>query len=87
MHLIWFLIVGLIVGAIARFIVPGHEPGGWIASLLVGVAGAYLGGFVGSALGLYPDYQATGGWIASLLGAIAVAFVYHAVSARRARQR
>jgi uncharacterized membrane protein YeaQ/YmgE (transglycosylase-associated protein family) len=85
MHLILFLIFGLVIGALARLIVPGHEPGGWPASLLVGVLGSYLGGFAGRALGLYPSYQATGSWISSLLGAIVVAFIYHAVSARRAR--
>jgi uncharacterized membrane protein YeaQ/YmgE (transglycosylase-associated protein family) len=86
MHLILFLIFGLIVGAIARLIVPGHEPGGWLVSMAIGVIGAYLGGFVGRALGLYPSYQSTGGWISSLIGAIVVAAIYHAVVARRARQ-
>jgi len=85
MHLILFLIFGLVIGAIARLIVPGHEPGGWVASLLIGVVGAYLGGFVGRALGLYPSYQSTGGWVSSLIGAIVVAFLYHAGVAWRAR--
>lgn len=86
MHLILFLIFGLVIGAVARAIVPGHEPGGWIASLGVGVIGAYLGGFVGRALGMYSDEQRVGGWIASLLGAIAVAFIYHAAVAWHARR-
>jgi uncharacterized membrane protein YeaQ/YmgE (transglycosylase-associated protein family) len=85
MHLILFLIFGLIIGAIARLIVPGHEPGGWLLSLGIGVIGAYLGGFVGRALGMYPSYQSTGGWISSLIGAIVVAAIYHAAVARRAR--
>jgi uncharacterized membrane protein YeaQ/YmgE (transglycosylase-associated protein family) len=85
MHLILFLIFGLIIGAIARLIVPGHEPGGWLVSLCIGVVGAFLGGFVGRALGIYPSYQSTGGWIASLIGAIVVAAIYHAVIARKAR--
>jgi len=84
MHIILFLIFGLIIGALARLIVPGREPGGWIVSMIIGVIGAYLGGFVGRILGLYPSYQSTGGMIASLLGAIVVAFIYHAVIARRA---
>jgi len=87
MHIILFLVFGLVIGAIARLIVPGHEPGGWLASMLVGVVGSYLGGLVGRLLGLYPSYQSTGGLIASLLGAIVVAFVYHAVVERRARAR
>ena len=87
MHLILFLVFGLIVGAVARLIVPGHEPGGWLASLGVGVIGAYLGGFLGRLIGLYPSEQSTGGWIMSLVGAIVVAFIYHAVVARRAQTR
>lgn len=84
MHLILFLLFGLIIGAIARFIVPGREPGGWLASMAVGVVGAYLGGFIGRAVGAYPSEQSTGGIIASLIGAIVVAFIYHAVMMRRA---
>lgn len=85
MHLILFLIFGLIIGAVARLIVPGHEPGGWITSMIIGVIGAYLGGFVGRALNLYPNYQSTGGWVSSLIGAVVVAFIYHAVVVWRAR--
>jgi uncharacterized membrane protein YeaQ/YmgE (transglycosylase-associated protein family) len=84
MHIILFLIFGLVIGALARLIVPGHEPGGWVVSLVIGVVGAYLGGFAGRALGFYPSYQSTGGWISSLLGAIIVTVIYHAFVARRA---
>jgi uncharacterized membrane protein YeaQ/YmgE (transglycosylase-associated protein family) len=87
MHLILFLIFGLVIGAIARLIVPGHEPGGWFVSMAIGVLGAFLGGFVGRAFGLYPSYQSTGGWVASLIGAIVVAGFYHAVIAWQARTR
>jgi len=85
MNLILFLIFGLVIGAVARLIVPGHEPGGWVISLLIGVIGAYLGGFIGRAVGLYPSYQSTGGWVSSLIGAIIVTVIYHAAVARRAR--
>jgi uncharacterized membrane protein YeaQ/YmgE (transglycosylase-associated protein family) len=83
MHFILFLIFGLVIGAIARLIVPGHEPGGWITSMLIGVIGAYLGGFLGRVVGLYPSYQSRGGWIASLVGAVIVTFIYQAATARR----
>jgi uncharacterized membrane protein YeaQ/YmgE (transglycosylase-associated protein family) len=86
MSFIMFLIFGLIIGALARLIVPGREPGGWIVSLVIGVVGAYLGGFIGRAVGAYPSYQSTGGWVASLIGAIVVAFIYHAAVAYRARR-
>ncbi len=85
MHLILFLVFGLIIGAVARLIVPGHAPGGWGTSLVIGVFGAYLGGFLGRALGLYPNYQTTGGWVSSLVGAIVVTFVYQGAVAWRAR--
>jgi uncharacterized membrane protein YeaQ/YmgE (transglycosylase-associated protein family) len=51
----------------------------------IGVIGAYLGGFIGRAVGLYPNYQTTGGWVASLIGAIIVTFIYHAAVGWRAR--
>jgi uncharacterized membrane protein YeaQ/YmgE (transglycosylase-associated protein family) len=83
MHFILFLIFGLVIGALARLIVPGKEAGGWGVSLLIGVAGAYLGGFVGRVLGLYSSYQTRGGWLMSLLGAIVLALIYHAIAAKR----
>src|SRR5579859_5633934 len=83
MNLILFLIFGLVVGALARLIVPGREPGGWLASLLLGVAGAFLGGLIGRALGFYSDDVTTGGFVMSLIGAIILVAVYHAVTRRR----
>jgi uncharacterized membrane protein YeaQ/YmgE (transglycosylase-associated protein family) len=87
MSWILFLVFGLVVGAIARFIVPGKEPGGWITSMIIGVIGAYLGGFLGRVIGLYPSEQSTGGWISSIVGAIIVTFIYHAIVARRGAVR
>jgi uncharacterized membrane protein YeaQ/YmgE (transglycosylase-associated protein family) len=84
MHVALFLIFGLIVGALARLIVPGREPGGWLVSLLLGVGGALLGGFVGRAIGLYRDGQGAG-FIMSLLGAVVLVAIYHAVAVRRRR--
>jgi uncharacterized membrane protein YeaQ/YmgE (transglycosylase-associated protein family) len=86
MSFIMFLVFGLIIGALARLIVPGHEPGGWVVSLVIGVIGAFLGGFIGRAVGAYPSYQSTGGWVASLIGAIVVTFIYHAAVGYRARR-
>ena len=83
MQLIVFLIFGLIVGAIARFIVPGREPGGWTVSMLLGVAGAFVGGLLGRAFGMYGDDVRTGGFVMSLIGAIIVVGIYHAVTRRR----
>ena len=83
MNLILFLIFGLVVGALARVIVPGKEPGGWLASLLLGVAGAFLGGLIGRALGMYSSDVTTGGFVMSLLGAIILVGIYHAATRRR----
>ena len=83
MSLILFLIFGLVVGALARLIVPGREPGGWLVSMVLGVAGAFLGGLIGRALGMYGDDVSTGGFLMSLFGAILLVAVYHAIAGRR----
>jgi uncharacterized membrane protein YeaQ/YmgE (transglycosylase-associated protein family) len=83
MQFILFLIFGLIVGALARLIVPGREPGGWVVSMLLGIVGAFLGGFLGRAMGMYGEDVRTGGFIMSLIGAVVVVGLYHAVTRRR----
>jgi uncharacterized membrane protein YeaQ/YmgE (transglycosylase-associated protein family) len=87
MHVIWFLLCGLIVGALARFLVPGREPGGWIVSLVLGVGGSFLGGLIGRALGLYQPGRTGGGFVLSLIGAIILVAIYHGIMARRATPR
>jgi uncharacterized membrane protein YeaQ/YmgE (transglycosylase-associated protein family) len=82
MHVIAFLIFGLIVGAIARLLVPGKEPGGWIVSMLLGIGGALIGGFIGRAVGLYGQNQGAG-FVMSLIGAVILVAIYHAVTVGR----
>jgi uncharacterized membrane protein YeaQ/YmgE (transglycosylase-associated protein family) len=82
MHILVMLVTGLIVGALARFIVPGREPGGWVVSMILGVGGSFLGGLVGRAVGLYRTGEGPG-IIVSLLGAIVLVAIYHSVSRRR----
>jgi uncharacterized membrane protein YeaQ/YmgE (transglycosylase-associated protein family) len=83
MHLLIFLAFGLIVGAVARLLVPGREPGGWIISMLLGVAGSFLGGFLGRAMGLYQEGEPAG-FFMSLVGAVIVVAAYAALARRRA---
>ena len=76
MHIIWSLIVGLIVGALAKLIMPGRDPGGLIITMLLGVAGAVVAGFLGRALGIYHTGDSGPGLIASVLGAIILLGLY-----------
>ena len=73
-HLLWTVIVGLIVGAIARFILPGDQKMGWILTGLVGIGGSLGAGYVGQALGMYAVGE-TAGWIASVVGALVLLYV------------
>jgi uncharacterized membrane protein YeaQ/YmgE (transglycosylase-associated protein family) len=82
MYIIAFLVFGLIVGIIARLIVPGRDPGGWIMSIVIGIAGSFVGGFIGRVAGIYQHGQAAG-WLMSILGAVLLLLAYHAVIGRR----
>jgi len=73
--MIGWIVFGLIVGVIAKLLMPGRDPGGFIVTILLGIAGALLGGFLGRALGWYgPDQSA--GFLMSLLGAILLLVIY-----------
>ena len=74
MHIIGTLFVGLIVGAIARLLMPGDQKLGWTLTSLVGVAGSFIAGYAGKALGFYAEGQPAG-WIASVVGALVLLFV------------
>ena len=84
MHILWFLMFGLVVGTLARFIVPGREPGGWVISMLIGIGGAIVGGYFGRVVGLYREGQPAG-FIMSLVAAISMVVVYKALIGRRDR--
>lgn len=85
MGLLWALIVGLIVGALAKLIMPGRDPGGIIVTMLLGVAGSFLALLIGRAMGMY-DMQDDGpGILASTLGAVLLLAGYRAISRRRRR--
>ena len=84
MGILAWILFGLVVGIIAKLLMPGRDPGGFIVTILLGIAGAVLGGFIGRAMGLYGPNQ-TAGWIVSILGAMLLLFLYRmAVRSRRA---
>jgi len=82
MSLISTLLVGLVVGALAKLLMPGKQGGGIIVTLLIGVGGSLFATYVGQALGWYHAGQGAG-WIASILGAIVVLWVYERFVAQR----
>ena len=83
MGILAWIIVGLIVGVIAKLVMPGHDPGGMIVTILIGIGGALLGGVIGRALGFYAVGEPAG-WLMSIVGAIVLLALYRAVSGRRA---
>jgi uncharacterized membrane protein YeaQ/YmgE (transglycosylase-associated protein family) len=82
LHLLGQALFGLVVGALAKLIMPGQDPGGWIVTMLLGLVGSLVGTFVGRALWGGADYSA--GWITSILGTIILLGIYRAVKGRQA---
>jgi len=83
MHLLWMLIVGLIVGALAKLVMPGHDPGGIIVTMLLGVAGSVVAGLIGRAIGWYSEGQPAG-FITSIIGAVVLLAIYRLIIGRSA---
>lgn len=82
MEVLQWILFGLVIGALAKLVMPGRDPGGIIVTILIGIAGALLGGFLGRSLGLIgPGEQA--GWIAAFVGAILLLLIYRMVVGRR----
>ena len=75
MHYVWVAIIGLVVGALAKLIMPGKDPGGIIVTMLIGIAGSFIATFIGRAVGWYETGQ-TAGFIMSLIGAIVLLVIY-----------
>jgi len=85
MGFLGFLLLGLIAGAIAKAILPGKGPGGWLAALVIGVIGALLGGYIGSLLGLgdVNEFFSIGTWLLAIGGSLLVLVIYGAITGRR----
>jgi uncharacterized membrane protein YeaQ/YmgE (transglycosylase-associated protein family) len=75
MNILWTIIVGLVVGALAKLIMPGRDPGGIIVTILLGIAGAFIASFIGRQLGWYGPGQSAG-IVASIIGAIVLLLIY-----------
>jgi uncharacterized membrane protein YeaQ/YmgE (transglycosylase-associated protein family) len=81
-HILWMLIVGLIVGALAKLVMPGRDPGGIFITMMLGVAGAAIAGVLGRLLGFYSPGQGAG-FLMSILGAILLLAIYRLVVGHR----
>lgn len=82
MGVIVWILFGLVVGVIAKLLMPGRDPGGFIITILIGIAGALLGGFIGRAVGWYGPNDSAG-WIVSILGAVILLFLYRLIARPR----
>jgi uncharacterized membrane protein YeaQ/YmgE (transglycosylase-associated protein family) len=78
-----WIVFGLIVGAVAKFVMPGKDPGGLIVTILLGIAGALIGGFAGQALGIYQQGQ-TAGFVMAVIGAVVLLALYRMVFGKKA---
>ncbi len=83
MGVISWLIFGLVIGAIAKLLMPGRDPGGFIVTIILGIVGSFLGGFIGRAIGMYGPQQRSAGWIMSIVGAIVILAIYRLIVGRR----
>jgi uncharacterized membrane protein YeaQ/YmgE (transglycosylase-associated protein family) len=82
LHLLWTALIGLIVGAIAKLIMPGKDPGGIWITMLIGIAGSFIGTWIGRMVGHYGENDSAG-FLMSLVGALILLGIYHLI--RRAR--
>jgi uncharacterized membrane protein YeaQ/YmgE (transglycosylase-associated protein family) len=77
-----WIVIGLVAGVLGKLIMPGKDPGGFIVTILLGIAGALFAGFLGQAVGLYAQGEAAG-WIGATVGAIILLAIYRLVMRRR----
>ena len=80
--ILWTLIIGLVIGAIAKLLMPGKDPGGCIITMLIGIAGAFVAGYLGRAMGWYQPGQPAG-FIASVIGAMLLLLIYRLIAGKR----
>jgi uncharacterized membrane protein YeaQ/YmgE (transglycosylase-associated protein family) len=83
MHIIGWIVFGLVVGIVAKFLMPGRDPGGFIITALIGIVGAVVGGFVGRLIGLYKEGDPVG-FVMAVIGSIILLVVYRFTIGRTA---
>ncbi len=81
MNLLWTIVVGFVIGAIAKLLMPGRDPGGFILTILLGIAGAFMATYIGQHLGWYREGQPAG-FIGAVLGAILILIIYRLIKRR-----
>ncbi len=81
LSLLWTAIIGLVVGAIAKLLMPGKDPGGIFITMLIGIAGSFLASWIGRAVGWYKEGQSAG-FIMSVIGAIVLLLIYRLIKGR-----
>jgi uncharacterized membrane protein YeaQ/YmgE (transglycosylase-associated protein family) len=81
MHILIWILFGLVVGVVAKFLMPGRDPGGFVITIVLGVVGAFVGGFMGRMLGWYRDGDPVG-FVMAVLGAIVVLAIYRVTVGR-----
>ena len=84
MSIVAMLVIGLLVGIVAKLLMPGNDPGGIIMTILIGIAGSFIAGYIGRAAGWYSEGEPVG-FIASVAGAILLLIIYRALFGRRRR--
>jgi len=82
MHWLWVILIGLVIGAVAKLLMPGKDPGGFIITILLGIAGSLVATWLGRVIGLYQEEQSAG-FIMSVVGAVLLLAIYRAVAKRR----
>ncbi len=82
MSIIGAILIGLLVGIIAKLLMPGRDPGGWIITIFLGLAGSFVAGFLGRGLGWYQDGEPVG-FLASVVGAVLLLLLYRLFAGRR----
>ncbi len=81
MNILWIIVIGFVIGIIARLLMPGRDPGGFIITVLLGIAGSFVATYIGQHFGWYRQGQPAG-FIGAILGAILILFIYRLITRR-----